>query len=132
MKKRKENNIMKKKKITKREMFEIIAAGTSSEDIKEFCEKEIAALDARYAKAKERAAKKKAEGDALKDLVESVLTPQFQCIADIAAKINDENITVSKIIYRLTALVNDEIQWSHGGIVTLLDDKTGLFYGYVV
>ena len=45
---------MKKKKITKREMFEIIAAGTSSEDIKEFCEKEIAALDARSAKAKER------------------------------------------------------------------------------
>ena len=36
---------MKKKKITKREMFEIIAAGTSSEDIKEFCEKEIAALE---------------------------------------------------------------------------------------
>lgn len=32
----------------------------------------------------------------------------------------------------LTAIVNDEIQWSHGGIVTLLDDKTGLFYGYVV
>ena len=31
----------------------------------------------------------------------------------------------------LTAIVNDEIQWSHGGIVTLLDDKTGLFYGYV-
>ena len=30
------------------------------------------------------------------------------------------------------AIVNDEIQWSHGGIVTLLDDKTGLFYGYVV
>lgn len=32
----------------------------------------------------------------------------------------------------LTAIVDDEIQWSHGGIVTLLDDKTGLFYGYVV
>ena len=32
----------------------------------------------------------------------------------------------------LTVIVNDEIQWSHGGIVTLLDDKTGLFYGYVV
>lgn len=32
----------------------------------------------------------------------------------------------------LTAVVNNEIEWIHGGIVTLLDDKTGLFYGYVV
>ena len=123
---------MKKKKITEREMFEIIAAGTSSEDIKEFCEKEIAALDARTAKARERAAKKKAEGDALKDLVESVLTPQFQCIADIAAKINDENITVSKIIYRLTALVNEGTAIKDDIVVKNPDGSTKKVKGYAI
>ena len=32
----------------------------------------------------------------------------------------------------LTVLANDSVVWTHGGIVALKDDNTGIFYGYVV
>lgn len=101
-------------KITKREMYENIkafAAGDACEieitDIIAFCDKEIAALDTKAAKAKERAAAKKAEADGLTDLVAAALTDEFQVIADIAAAVaeSDTDATVSKITYRLSKLV---------------------------
>jgi hypothetical protein len=72
-----------------------------------FCDKEIASLDAKAAKAKERAAAKKAEADVLMGQVEDALTNEFQTIADIAtavAAVNPDS-TVSKVTYRLTKLV---------------------------
>ena len=101
-------------KITKREMFEAIAVAMETgeckyapEVVKAFCEKEIAALDAKAAKAKERAAEKKAEADILMDWVKAALTDEFQPIADIAAVVAAKNAdaTVSKVTYRLTKLV---------------------------
>lgn len=104
-------------KITKRAMYEAIAAGVETgefvydiADIKEFCEKEIAALDRKAAKAKERAATKAAEADALTGLVEAALsTDEFKPIADIAAIVaeSDGDATASKITYRLTKLVKN-------------------------
>ena len=101
-------------KITKREMFEAIKetfeTGTCKFDaatVMEFCDKEIASLDAKAAKAKERAAAKKAEADVLMGQVEDALTGEFQTIADIAtavAAVNPDS-TVSKVTYRLTKLV---------------------------
>ena len=101
-------------KITKREMFEAIKetfeTGTCKFDaatVMAFCDKEIASLDTKAAKAKERAAAKKAEADVLMDQVRDVLTGEFQTIADIAAAVAEVNVdaTVSKVTYRLTKLV---------------------------
>lgn len=105
-------------KITKREMYEAIKetfeTGTCKFDaatVTAFCDKEIAALDAKAAKAKERAAAKKAEADVLMGQVEDALTDEFQVIADIAAAVAEVNAdaTVSKITYRLTKLVEANV-----------------------
>ena len=101
-------------KITKREMFEAIKetfeTGSCKYDaavVTAFCDKEIAALDSKAAKAKERAAAKKAEADVLMGQVEEALTDEFQVIADIAAAVAGVNAdaTVSKVTFRLTKLV---------------------------
>ena len=109
---------MTEKKITKKEMFEAIKVGcttgewtVSDVEIAEFCENEIALLDKKAAKAKERQAAKKAEGDELTDIVKSVLTDEFQVTADIAKAVleatgNEEN-TIHKISYRLGQLVKN-------------------------
>ena len=102
-------------KITKREMFEaIIEAANGGEwrfdvnAVVDFCENEIALLDKKAAKAKETAAKKKSAGDELTDAVRVALSEEeFEPIADIAARIEGEDVTVSKITYRLTQLVKN-------------------------
>lgn len=103
-------------KMTKREMFEAIgkAAETGvwdvdTSEVMAFAEKEIAALDKKAAKAKERAAAKKAEGDALKDAVAAALTEELTIIADIASKIEGEDVSVAKVTYRLSSLVKDGV-----------------------
>ena len=101
-------------KITKREMFEAIketfetgSCKFAAATVMAFCDKEIASLDSKAAKAKERAAAKKAEADVLMDQVRDALTGEFQTIADIAAAVAEVNAdaTVSKVTYRLTKLV---------------------------
>ena len=101
-------------KITKRAMFEAIKetfeTGSCKFDaatVVAFCDKEIASLDSKAVKAKERAAAKKAEADGLTDLVAAALTDEFQVIADIAAAVaeSDADATVSKVTYRLGKLV---------------------------
>ena len=105
-------------KITKREMYEAIKetfeTGSCKFDaatVTAFCDKEIAALDAKATKAKERAAAKKAEADVLMGQVEDALTDEFQVIADIAAAVAEVNAdaTVSKIQYRLNKLVENQV-----------------------
>lgn len=73
-------------------------------DVVAFCEKEIAAIDNKAAKAKERAAAKAAEGDALMDAIAAVLTDEPMTNADILAAIADEEATVNKIGYRTNML----------------------------
>lgn len=108
-------------KITKREMFEALVAYAESTDMEvqvgettvtaadfaAFATKEIEQLDKKAVKAKERAAAKRAEGDALMDEVLAVLTNEFQTAAEVAAQIEDEDATVAKVSYRLGALVKD-------------------------
>lgn len=101
-------------KVTKREMFveiKVLAEDAGREDVVAFCDKEIASLDAKALKAKERAAAKKAETDALKVLVADTLTDEFATIADITAKVaeTDAEATVGKVTNRLTKLVAEEI-----------------------
>ena len=109
-------------KITKREMFEAIKGlaesgalhmadfneGISDEAVADFCANEIALLDKKAIKAKERAATKKAEGDELTEAVRAAMsTEEFEPIADIAARIEGEDVTVAKVQYRLTQLVKN-------------------------
>lgn len=98
-------------KITKREMYEAIAKAMETGECKyapdaviEFCENEIALLDKKAAKAKERAAAKKAESDELMEVVAEALTEDFEPIATIAGRIEGEDVTVAKVQYRLRKL----------------------------
>ena len=109
-------------KITKRAMFEAIKGlaesgalhmqdfneAISDSAVAEFCENEIALLDKKAVKAKERAATKKAEGDELTEAVRAAMSiEEFEPIADIAARIEGEDVTVAKVQYRLTQLVKN-------------------------
>ena len=108
-------------KITKKQMFEGMVAYFKGEDtviseaqFAEFCQKQIADLDKKAAKSKERAAAKKAEGDELTDLVYSVMTDEFQTGAEIATAVlaqldEDTDVTAAKITARITKLVNAEM-----------------------
>ena len=102
-------------KLTKKQMFEGMIAYFNGENVEienkafiEFCQDQIADLDKKAAKAKERAAAKKAEGDELTDLVLSVLTDEYQTIADITVVVAETvpDVSASKITARLTKLFN--------------------------
>lgn len=76
----------------------------------EFCENEIALLDKKAVKAKEAAAKKKAESDELMDAVEAVLSAtEFESIATITSRIDGDEVTAAKVTYRLTQLVKNGV-----------------------
>lgn len=103
-------------KVTKKDYYNnIIQAMKTGEvsidpvDIIAFCENEIAMLDKKAEKAKERAAAKKADGDALTDAVKAALTNEFAITADITMKVaealgDDAEVTVHRVQYRLTQL----------------------------
>lgn len=102
-------------KLTKKMYYEGLIAYFHGEDVDieneafvEFCQDQIADLDKKAAKAKERAAAKKAESDELTDLVHSVLTDEYQTIADIAVVVAETipDVSASKITARLTKLFN--------------------------
>jgi len=78
----------------------------TKEELIAYCEGEIEALAKKAAKAKETAAKKKAE-DPLLAVVAAALTAEPQVIADITAVVAETNpdATVSKVTNRLTKLV---------------------------
>ena len=100
-------------KITKREIYESIISCVSTGEMKydkdvyiDFCQKEIEALEKKALKAKEASAKKKAESDVILEAVfEALSTTDFESIKDITAHVEIEDITTSKVIPRLTALV---------------------------
>lgn len=103
-------------KITKKEKLTAIIAilkgeGTEIDtaELITYCEKEIEGLDKKAAKAKETAAKKKAEADELTDKVAELLTDELQTTADITAQLEDEDITTHKVSYRLTSLVKSGV-----------------------
>ena len=105
---------MSTKKITKKERYEAIKAlcegnteGIDVTGIMEFCDNEIAAIDARATKAKERKAAKKAEGDEMTETIFGVLTDEPATIDTIVAAIGDENITKGKVIYRLSSMARE-------------------------
>ncbi len=110
-------------KITKKMVLEAVKAAAeagaefgetvTAEDVIAYANTAIAQLDAKAAKAKERAAKNKAAGDELRAVVEGALTDELQTIDTITAAVNAvegyEDITKSKVTARLTQLVKAEV-----------------------
>lgn len=103
--------------MTKREVFEAVIAGVQAgtvtvegmetNEIVAFFENEIGNLDKRAERSRTAAAKKREAGDALTETVKAILTDEFQTISDVAAQIEGEEITASKVTYRLNALVKE-------------------------
>jgi hypothetical protein len=99
--------------MSKKEYFEAIKeivaeSGVENvEDIVSFCDKEIAAIEAKAAKAAERRAEKQAEGDALRARIYDVITDELQTADAITEQVanGDESITKAKVVARLTQLV---------------------------
>ena len=77
----------------------------TADDVIDYVDTTIAQLEAKTAKAREKAAEKKAEGDALRAKVAEILTDELQTIAEITAQIEDPDVTAAKVTARLTALV---------------------------
>lgn len=86
-----------------------VFGAVSTEDVIAYVDTTIAQLDNKAAKAKERAAQKKVEGDALRDAVEAVLTDEYQTIAEIAAKVAADDVTPAKVTARLTQLCKSDL-----------------------
>lgn len=113
-------------KLTDRQIYTAIVEGTledlNVDTVIAWAEKKIAQLDHKAAKAKETAAAKKAEGDALTELVLNALTEEFETIADIAARIDNEGATLSKISYRLNQATKGENPKVEKGEITVKNE----------
>ena len=95
--------------MTKIEMFKaIIGELTDAEQI-EFLQNEIASLEAKAAKAKARNEAKKAAGDELKARVFDILGYEPKTLQMILAELDEEDLTTSKIVPRITQLVKEEL-----------------------
>lgn len=133
--------------ITKKEMYgalvnfanggEFIAqtkdgeVAVTMDQLKAFAEKEIEHLDNKAAKAKETAAKKRAEADELQEAVAAALGTEFEPIAVIAGRIEGEDVTVSKVTYRLTQLVKSGVaEKQEIAVPTGEGNKTRKIMGY--
>lgn len=101
------------KKVTKKENYEMlmeIVENSNSEmkaELVDFITKQIESIDAKAAKAKEKAAEKRAEGDELRAAVKAVLTEELQTAEIILGQIEGEELTKAKIVARLTQLVKN-------------------------
>ena len=65
-----------------------------------------------------------------KEAIQAVLTDEFETIADIAAKVEDEDATVAKCVYRLNALVEAGIAEKTDMKVTGAEGKKRTVKGY--
>lgn len=98
-------------KITKKDWYAQIRTVVEVSDneqkdgILAFIDHEVELLEAKAAKAAERAASKKADGDELRNAVQAVLTDELQTIDAITAQIDGEDVTKAKVTARLTQLV---------------------------
>ncbi len=103
------------KKVTKKEKYEMIKEIIANMEVEgkdelvAFLDKQIDGIVAKAEKAKERNAEKKAAGDELREVVQEVLTDEYQTIDAIVAQIEGEEITKAKITARLTSLVANGI-----------------------
>lgn len=95
--------------MTKVEKFDAIIAFLNDNgadvELVECIEGEKASALHKAEKAKERAAEKKAAGDELRGVIESLLTTEPQTADDLLAQIDGEDLTRAKVISRVAQLV---------------------------
>ena len=114
-------------KITEKAVYTGILEGTIDTDVlKAFAEKKLAQLDKRAESAKIRAAKKKAEGDALLEAVFACIGDEAKTRTQITSELIDEgyDVTEGKVTARLTKLVKDGRIAKAKGKVTGEDGKS--------
>lgn len=106
--------MMKENKITKamvlaeiRAMAETIdmVGEIPAEAVIEYCDTTLAQMEAKRVKAQERAAQKRAEGDALMAEVQAVLTGEWATAEDIVDAVAAEGVTKGKVVHRLGQLI---------------------------
>lgn len=98
-------------KPTKAEVLAVIAeAMANNEDVVAYCENELALIERKNIKARERQDKKRAEGDELQAAVFAEITDEPQTRDDILAAViahgGDAELTVGKIQAKLNNLVS--------------------------
>lgn len=130
----------KTERTTKRDYFEAIIEAMKTGEVKmepekivEFCENEIALLDKKAIKAKERAATKKAEADDLMDKVYAVLSDtEFMTRNAVMEALGDmpEDVSISKIGARLTKLVDGNLIEKSEQTVVNAEGKKSKCMGY--
>lgn len=91
-----------------REMVENWVDREDREDLLGFIDNELAILEKRKAAASERAAKKRAESDALTDKIYEALGDEPMTIDAILEVVADEDVTRNKVTARLSKLVKAE------------------------
>lgn len=133
---------MEKTTVTKREMYSAIRSAVKAQDVTfgdeitremvmEFCDKEIATLDTRADKAKERAAKKKAQGDEMTEAVYAVLSDEeFKTLAAVVQATDGDDVTTGKVQYRLKVLVDTGRAVRGEVVLTSEDGKKRTVTGY--
>lgn len=127
-------------RIIKRDFYEAIikAMETGETNIEpakiiEFCENEIALLDKKADKAKERAAAKKAEVDELMEKVYAVLSDtEFMTRNAVMDALGDmpEDVSISKVGARLTKMVNNQTVEKSELTVANAEGKKSKVMGY--
>lgn len=127
-------------RIIKRDFYEAIikAMETGETNIEpakiiEFCENEIALLDKKADKAKERAATKKAEVDELMEKVYAVLSDtEFMTRNAVMDALGDmpEDVSIAKVGARLTKMVNNQTVEKSELTVANAEGKKSKVMGY--
>ena len=112
--------------MTNREMFEQIKGKLTDAEEIAFIETQIAALDRKAEKARERAAAKKAEGDELREKIYEVLSTETMTIPQIIAAVGIEDLTPAKVTARLRQLVELE-KVAKEKVKTETGDKMGYY-----
>ena len=100
-------------KVTQKELYGQVIAIVEGADVDaavkaelvEFLTKKVDQIDAKAAKAKEKAAEAKVKGDELRDIVAGLLTEEVQTIDAILAQVDFPEVTKAKVTARLTQLV---------------------------
>ena len=105
----------KEKKLTKKEVLLGIRTfingedtNVTLEDMNEYIDVTLEQLDKKAAKAAERAAANKAEGDELRAKVLALVTDAPQTADEITAALGDAEVSKAKVVARLTQLVKTE------------------------
>ena len=101
----------------------------TSEELFNFATNEKAQLEKKNVAARKRAADK-AAADELLNAVASVLTDEFQTIAEVTDRIEGADVTTAKIQYRLNSLVKAGEAEKQEMKVTGADGKKRMVMGY--